>query len=160
MLKAVQQALHWGVRWLHRGRRLVWSVTRPETAGVHAVALTPGGNVVLVTLSYVRGWRLPGGGLKRGEDPREAVLRELREEIGLTAHGAVELVTAFDHYPDFKKDRSSLFVVRDVQYVPRWSLEVAEVGEFPLDELPQGLSRVTRRLLREAAPLFEGAARG
>jgi 8-oxo-dGTP pyrophosphatase MutT (NUDIX family) len=154
VLKAVQRALHWGVRRLHRGRRLVWSVTRPETAGVHAVALTPAGKVVLVTLSYVDGWRLPGGGLKRGEDPRDAVLRELREEIGLTAHGAVALATVFDHNPDFKKDRSSLFVVRDVQYAPRWSLEVAAVGEFPLDALPPGLSRVTGQLLREASPLL------
>jgi 8-oxo-dGTP pyrophosphatase MutT (NUDIX family) len=154
VLKAVQRALHWGVRRLHRGRRLVWSVTRPETAGVHAVALTPAGKVVLVTLSYVDGWRLPGGGLKRGEDPRDAVLRELREEIGLTAHGEAALVTVFDHNPDFKKDRSSLFVVRDVQYAPRWSLEVAAVGEFPLDALPPDLSRVTGQLLREASPLL------
>jgi putative (di)nucleoside polyphosphate hydrolase len=34
------------------------------------------------------GWQLPQGGIDEGEDPREAVLRELEEEIG-TRHAEV-----------------------------------------------------------------------
>jgi 8-oxo-dGTP pyrophosphatase MutT (NUDIX family) len=115
--------------------------------GVHGIPLTPDGKVVLVTLSYAKGWRFPGGGRKADEDPREAILRELREEIGLIAHTSVALVGDFTHRPDFRRGEASLFVVREVQYQPRWSLEVARVAEFKLDALPLDTAPITHRLL-------------
>src|SRR5690349_18995889 len=57
--------------------------------GVHAVALTPERRLFLVRLRYAPGWRLPGGGLDAGENLAMAALRELREEIGMTAHGEI-----------------------------------------------------------------------
>lgn len=56
---------------------------------------------MLVTLSYARVWRLPGGGRGRDEDPEAAVLRELREEIGSVSHGVVQPVARFSDRPDF-----------------------------------------------------------
>ena len=70
------------------GGRLEYGVL--ESGGFAAVVpVTEQGNVVLV-----RQWRqpvggftleLPGGGVERGEDPREAVRRELLEETGYEA---------------------------------------------------------------------------
>lgn len=130
----------------------MWFFTRPSSAGVHAVALTPENRIVLVTLSYARGWRLPGGGRKVGEGDEEAMLRELREEIGMTGHGQVEKVARFSHRPDFRNDRSALFVVRDLAYRPKWSLEIKAVREFPLDALPADAAPITRRLIAAALP--------
>ena len=126
---------------VHGAMILGWRVRRPRTFGAHALAFTPDKKVVLVKLRYASGWRLPGGGYKPGEDPIEAGLRELREEIGMTGHGAVRLAGELEEMTDFKRDLASLLVVEDVLYSPRrWSLEIETIGEWPLDSLPPDLS--------------------
>jgi len=130
----------------HRLLKLNWLVRRPRTFGAHALALTPERKVILVKLRYAPGWRLPGGGRSEHEHPREAVLRELREEIGMTSHGAVRPAAELDESVDHKRDLSALFVVEDVTYrPPRWSWEVERVMEAPLDHLPPHLSRPAER---------------
>ena len=124
----------------HRLLTLAWRVRRPRTFGAHALAFTPHGTVVLVRLRYAPGWRLPGGGRDATEDAAAAVLRELAEEIGMTAHGAVELACELEEDSHFKQDLASLFVVRDVEYRPRWSWEVEAVTEASLDRLPADMS--------------------
>lgn len=137
-------------------RRSVWFFTRPPVRGAHAIALTAQGTIVLVKLRYARGWRLPGGGRKPGEPAEEAALRELREEIGMTGFGAVRHLSDFQEVSDFRPDMASVFIVHDVQYSPRWSLEVEEMAEFPIDRLPYDTSLRTLRWLAEAERHFSG----
>ncbi|MFL6744327.1 MAG: NUDIX domain-containing protein, partial [Sphingomicrobium sp.] len=126
---------------LHSLLKLNWLVRRPRTFGAHALALTPERKVILVKLRYASGWRLPGGGRAEQEPPRDAVLRELREEIGMTSHGEVTLAAELEERADFKRDLAALLIVRDVRYRPRrWSWEVEAVTEAPLDSLPPDLS--------------------
>lgn len=122
-------------------------MSRPRTLGVHGVPLTPEGKVILVTLSYAKGWRLPGGGRKTDEDPCAAILRELREEIGLVAYTSIEPVCDFEHRPDYRRGEATLYVIRGVQYRPRWSLEVKAVAAFRLDALPTSTAAITHTLL-------------
>lgn len=124
----------------HQLMKLGWLVRRPRTFGAHALAFTPERRIVLVKLRYADGWRLPGGRRGKNEDPRDAVLRELREEIGLTGHGRVRLAAELEQLADFKRDLASLLVIEDVRYRPRWSWEVEQVMETPLDALPADLS--------------------
>jgi 8-oxo-dGTP pyrophosphatase MutT (NUDIX family) len=64
--------------------RIYWRVLRPHTHGVKCV-VREGDAVLLVRHAYGdrRSWQLPGGGMKRGEDPRDTAAREAREELGL-----------------------------------------------------------------------------
>jgi len=144
----VNIVFRWLLTAIHSLLKLNWLVRRPRTFGAHALALTPEGKAILVRLRYARGWRLPGGGHGEHEDPRDAVLRELREEIGMTAHGEVQLAGEIEETPDFKRDLASVFVVRDVRYrPPRWSWEVEAISEAPLDALSPGLSPRAERWL-------------
>lgn len=117
-------------------------LTGPGRGGVHAVPLTASGKVVLVRLTYAPGWRVPGGGLGRKETAAQGMLRELREEIGLVSHGAVERLEEVQ-----PGDPSAFFLVRDVVYRPRRSFEIAEVREFDPARLPDDTTSWTVHLV-------------
>lgn len=128
----------------HQLLKAGWFVRRPRTFGAHAVALTPTRKLILVKLRYVPGWRLPGGGRNAGEEPLDAGLRELREEIGMTSHGSVRLAAELEQRPDHRRDLVSLLIVEDVRYKPRWSWEIERIVEVRLDEMPPDLAPVAQ----------------
>jgi 8-oxo-dGTP pyrophosphatase MutT (NUDIX family) len=70
---------------VYTGLRAWWFVRRPYTRGVKCAVRDENGRVVFVRHTYGdrRSWELPGGGLRRREDPEVAVRREMREELGI-----------------------------------------------------------------------------
>jgi putative (di)nucleoside polyphosphate hydrolase len=65
-------------------------------AGVGAVIVHPDGRVLAFERSQVRGaWQFPQGGLEHGEEPAEAVFREVAEETGIGR----ELLEELDRHP-------------------------------------------------------------
>ena len=151
---AKRSVMDWTLRVLltsvHKMLILSWILRQPKTLGAHALALTPERKLILVKLRYARGWRVPGGGQHANEDAEEAVLRELREEIGMTAHGRVRVACEVREPVDFKRDLSTLLIVEDVTYrPPRWSLEVEQVAEFAVDRLPSDAAAKTLRWVEQ-----------
>ena len=137
----------------HKLLQASWFVRRPRTFGAHALALTPERRAVLVKLRYASGWRVPGGGRGRGESAEQAVLRELREEIGMTSHGRIRLACELEQQVAFKRDLAALLIVEDVRYrPPRWSWEVEEVAEFDVDELPSDTAEPALRWIALLRP--------
>lgn len=146
LTKVIDKALRVVLTTAHKLLRASWFVRRPRTFGAHALALTPERKIILVKLRYARGWRVPGGGRKRGEYAQAAVIRELREEIGMTAYGRIRFACELEESTDFKRDLAALLVVEDVRYRRRrWSWEVEQVGEFDLDNLPADTAEPTLR---------------
>jgi ADP-ribose pyrophosphatase len=118
-----------------------------ESAGFAAVvAVTEGGGVVLV-----RQWRqpvegftmeLPGGGVEEGEDPREAVRRELLEETGYRAEDLSYLVSVHTS-PGRSTEVCHLFRCKAVRALsgPRPEpTEFVSVVELPLAEAVRKVS--------------------
>ena len=62
-------------------RALVRLATPSYTVGAVLVLRRPDGSVLLVDQRHTGGWALPGGLLKRGEQPVEGLVREVSEEV-------------------------------------------------------------------------------
>ena len=105
------------------------------------------GKVLLVRHSYMPGWLLPGGGVGRGEPAEHAVLRELREEIGLVRSAPPELFGVYSRRIGWVTNVIVLYRLRDVDFTFRPNLEVREIlWADPASPPPQTPDSVRRRL--------------
>jgi 8-oxo-dGTP pyrophosphatase MutT (NUDIX family) len=125
---------------------------RPVTLGVRALVRDEAGQVLLIRHTYVPGWFMPGGGVGKDETLEAAVARELHEEAGIRAIGDMNLVGAYANFLQLKSDHVLVYEV------PNWDhdgparhlgFEIAEIGFFPPDALPDGTSPGTRLRIEE-----------
>jgi ADP-ribose pyrophosphatase YjhB (NUDIX family) len=108
--------------------RTYWKATHPTTHGA-LVTLWNRGEVLLVRNSYVPYYSLPGGYVRRGEDPRDAALRELDEEVGLKADPSqLSLVHEETHPWEGKQDHVEIFSL-EVDPRPEIAVDHREVIE-------------------------------
>jgi 8-oxo-dGTP diphosphatase len=84
-----------------------------KTVLVAAAVLVESGRVLLTRRksgAHLEGkWEFPGGKVEAGEDPRDALVRELREEIGIEAQVGEILDVTFHRYEDADKAVLLLF---------------------------------------------------
>lgn len=121
---------------------------RPVDFGVLAI-VEQDGKVVLVWHTYKRGWLLPGGAVGRGEPPAEAILRELREEIGLTQSAPPELWGLYSRRVFFATNLIALYRVREASFAFKPGLEIHAVRLADPTAPPPGTSSPVRRRLSE-----------
>ena len=63
---------------------IIWYFTRPSIKGVF-IAVWCQNRILIVKNSYRKWYIVPCGGIKRNEDRKQAAVRELYEEVGISA---------------------------------------------------------------------------
>ena len=108
--------------------------------GVAVLAVDENGFVPMVRqFRYPLGkhlWEIPAGKLEEGEDPDDAIVRELREEAGLTA-GKITSLGKFYPTCGYSNEIIRLYLATDLSYVGAKpdDDEFLEIKYVPVEEL-------------------------
>lgn len=129
-----------------------WSrLSRGMTLGVRGLVVDGEGRVLLVEHTYLPGWWLPGGGVDRGETAHDAVIREVWEEARVRVLAPPRLVSVHSNEAFFPGDHVLLFRIDAFTAGPfEPDGEIARIGWFAPDALPEPMNRASRDRIREA----------
>jgi 8-oxo-dGTP diphosphatase len=122
------------------------------TIGVFAAIFDDEGHILCVKRAYgPQNWTTPGGRVEGGESPIAALEREVLEETGYVVRPG-RLLGA---YAATFKDDLVLSIEAEIIGREAWEpdTEIAEVGFFDRDALPQPMHPFTATRIRDA---FEG----
>jgi len=138
---APKSARRWGV-WLAEPGFMV-------TVGV--VVVDDSGRVMLLNHEFRAGsgWGIPGGFIEAGEQPLEALRREMREEIGVELD-AVELFGVRTLKRPQQVEIHFRCRLRESEKATPQSMEINSVGWFDPDALPPELSKDQCRIIKDA----------
>lgn len=132
--------------------------TRPVATGVR-VLLIQDRQVLLVRHTYIKGWYMPGGGIRRGETIDEAARREAREEAGAEL-AETRLLGVYSNFEMQKSDHNIVFICTDFKWNHTHDQEIAETRFFPITALPVDVQPGHRRRIEEFAAGVDSPAFG
>lgn len=130
-----------------------WFASIPKLAlSASAVLRDRDGRVALVRNTYREGWSLPGGVVDDNEAPADACVREVREELGHAVDVPVRLLAVQwaergEGPVQFLSLTFDTGVCADPAALRPQEEEIAEIGFFPLDDLPEDLRPFMRTRL-------------
>ena len=115
---------------------LIWLITPKFLVGVVGVVINQSKQILLLKHTYRHKypWGLPGGWLKRGEQPMQALQREIMEETGMTIEVVRPLIVEGDE--DWPRV-DLIFLCRMINDEFSSSDEVFSAKFFTLLEIPE-----------------------
>lgn len=127
--------------------KLVRATQTKFTVSVAAVISDDDGKVLLLNhvLRPYSGWGLPGGFISRGEQPEDAIRREIREETGLELDD-LKLFRIRTIGPHVEILFTAKAVGEAQVLSPR---EILELGWFRAQDMPDDMSPAQKLLIRE-----------
>jgi ADP-ribose pyrophosphatase YjhB (NUDIX family) len=126
-----------------------WALN-PVAFGVAGFVRDGEGRVLLVRQTYMTGWRLPGGGIGRGEPAEVSLRRELREEVGLTG-GQARLFGLYSRKVWWVTHVTALYLIEGAAVDFRPNMEVRAVLWVRPEAPPADAAPATLRRLAELA---------
>ena len=136
-------------------RRWTFRLSHPRFAVTAGALITDASGLVLLLKHRFRpgaGWGMPGGFIEEGEQPEEALRRELREEVGLEVEKLKLFTTRAFKTPN---QVEIVFTARAVGDTNQLSFEIQKASWFSADDLPTELSKDQAQLIKGA--LDDGA---
>ncbi len=126
-------------RFVYNLAKLYWCIFKPKTQGARTVILAEN-KVLLIKHIYYGSWVFPGGGIKGGEEPIEAGIREVKEEVGIVLEKPI-LVGSFVNNNEGKIDTVFVFY-KILDKIPVVVLDKKESTEYKWfdigEEIPLG----------------------
>ena len=125
--------------------RIIRTTQQKFTVSAAALVTNADGKVLLLNhlLRPYSGWGLPGGFLSAREQAEDAIKRELLEETGIS----IENVEMF-RVRTIARHVEILFRATASSEGSVQSREITELGWFALNELPEGLPRSQREIVK------------
>jgi ADP-ribose pyrophosphatase YjhB (NUDIX family) len=124
---------------VHLRRWVVRLIAPSFTVGAVCLIERPDGHVMLVRQAYRQRWGVPGGLLKRGEDPADGARREVFEEVGIRVELIGPPAVVVDPDPQ-RVDviyRARPVSLAEIGEARPTSPEIVEVAWFAPDALPE-----------------------
>lgn len=138
-----------------RLKRLTMRISQAHFAVTAGAIITNDEGHVLLLKHRFRpspGWGVPGGFIEAGEQPEEALRRELREEVELEVKEVKLFATRTFNEPT---QIEIIFTARAIEDTERLNFEIQKAAWFSLDELPSELPDDQAELIKRA--LNDGA---
>jgi len=126
--------------------RAYWKITRHKKSRARAIILNSDKSKILLVKNITyKEFHLPGGGIERGENGKNAILREVQEELGIK----VEILYQLGKYTYQNTDKHvDVFVTQTTSNIFKMQWELDDAQWFSFTSLPD-LGKTTKQALRD-----------
>ncbi len=137
---------------------LLYKILRKNTYGVRVI-IRHSNEILLIRHHYDDFWTLPGGGIKKKENPQDAAIRESFEEVGIKieSKNLLKLLGKYNNFFGRKKDTVYVYVYRvencdtsknsSLKKSIKTGIEIEKANWFKFESLPKISLATEKRIL-------------